>query len=241
MSKKKKRILAIAIAAAVLIGAGVIVRFAAGAADQGTGRTGIAVSDEKDNKAKDTSKPKDTKSDTKTDDKGGSTATPVSGDENKGTADPDKISGETSSAGTSGEAASGSSPESPAPFSGSGAGSYVPAHTHSYGAWYVDQGSGYKTRYCSCGEAETTRATWVVDQAAWVETITQPVYVPTWWVKFTDGHIKTFYSESEWNYYLDNSDDINIASWGNGQDVPDPSGATEVLDMINHPEVGHYE
>lgn len=81
---------------------------------------------------------------------------------------------------------------------------------------------------------------WVVDTPAWNEEVRQPVYVNTWWIKFVDGTTKTYYNKNEWNNVLDNATG-NISSWGNGERVPDPSGATEVVGYINHPEVGHWE
>lgn len=33
----------------------------------------------------------------------------------------------------------------------------------------------------------------------------------------------------------------DVASWGNGEYMPDPSGATEVYDTVYHEEVGHWE
>ena len=78
---------------------------------------------------------------------------------------------------------------------------------------------------------------WVVDTPAWNEEVRQPVYVNTWWCRLEDGTILTFYSEQEaYNYYMN-----NFCSWGTGERVPDPSGATEVVGYINHPEVGHWE
>ena len=81
---------------------------------------------------------------------------------------------------------------------------------------------------------------WVVDTPAWNEEVRQPVYVNTWWIKFIDGTIRTYYNKSEWNNTLDNATG-NISSWGNGERVPDPSGATEVVGYIPHAEVGHWE
>lgn len=78
---------------------------------------------------------------------------------------------------------------------------------------------------------------WVVDQAAWDEEVRQPVYVNTWWCRLEDGTMLTFYSEQEvYSYYMN-----NFCSWGTGDRVPDPSGATEVVGYIHHPEVGHWE
>ena len=83
---------------------------------------------------------------------------------------------------------------------------------------------------------------WVVDTPAWNEEVRQPVYVNTWWIKLIDGTIKTYYNKNEWinahNYYDDNG---IPHSWGNGERVPDPSGATEVVGYIPHAEVGHWE
>ena len=81
---------------------------------------------------------------------------------------------------------------------------------------------------------------WVVDTPAWNEEVRQPIYVNTWWIKFVDGTTKTYYNKNEWNNVLDNATG-NISSWGNGERVQDPSGATEVVGYINHPEVGHWE
>lgn len=81
---------------------------------------------------------------------------------------------------------------------------------------------------------------WVVDHKAWDEPVTQPVYVNTWWIKFTDGSTKIYYDKGEWNNTLDNATG-NIASWGNGEQVADPSGATEIVGYIHHDEVGHWE
>ena len=81
-----------------------------------------------------------------------------------------------------------------------------------------------------------------MDTPAWNEEVRQPVYVNTWWIKFVDGTTKTYYNKNEWinaqNYYDDNGIPY---SYGNGERVPDPSGATEVVGYINHPEVGHWE
>jgi FtsZ-interacting cell division protein ZipA len=90
----------------------------------------------------------------------------------------------------------------------------------------------------SSGSAPAPQAKrWVVDTPAWNEEVRQPVYVNTWWCRLEDGTILTFYSEQEaYNYYMN-----NFCSWGTGERVPDPSGATEVIGYINHPEVGHWE
>lgn len=124
------------------------------------------------------------------------------------------------------------------------ASSSTSSHTHSYGAWVIDP-HGKKARSCSCGDVEITSATWVVDQPAWTEEVREPVYVNTWWIKFTDGYIGTYYSEEEQIEVLDNGDGVHqyyeAASWGNGEMVPDPSGATRVVYTIEHPEVGHWE
>ena len=79
-----------------------------------------------------------------------------------------------------------------------------------------------------------------MDTPAWNEEVRQPVYVNTWWIKFIDGTIRTYYNKSEWNNTLDNATG-NISSWGHGERVPDPSGATEVVGYIHHAEVGHWE
>lgn len=83
---------------------------------------------------------------------------------------------------------------------------------------------------------------WVVDQAAWDETVQEPVYDyrPTWWIRLSDGITKTYYSKSEWisaqNYYDDNA---ILYSYGNGQDEQYISGYT--TRVIHHDEVGHWE
>ena len=83
---------------------------------------------------------------------------------------------------------------------------------------------------------------WVVDTPAWNEEVRQPVYVNTWWIKFIDGTTKTYYNKNEWINAQNYNDDNGIPySYGNGERVPDPSGATEVVGYINHPEVGHWE
>lgn len=83
---------------------------------------------------------------------------------------------------------------------------------------------------------------WVVDTPAWNEEVRQPVYVNTWWIKFVDGTTKTYYNKNEWINAQNYNDDNGIPySYGNGERVPDPSGATEVVGYINHPEVGHWE
>ena len=81
---------------------------------------------------------------------------------------------------------------------------------------------------------------WVVDTSAWNEEVRQPVYVSTWWVKFVDGTTKIYYNEAEaYSLYRDRPDIVD--SWGTGERVPDPSGATEVVGYIPHAEVGHWE
>lgn len=83
---------------------------------------------------------------------------------------------------------------------------------------------------------------WVIDKPAWDEEVRQPVYVNTWWIKLIDGTIKTYYNKNEWINAHNNYDDNGIPhSWGNGERVPDPSGATEVVGYIHHDEVGHWE
>lgn len=83
---------------------------------------------------------------------------------------------------------------------------------------------------------------WVVDQAAWDETVQEPVYAyrPTWWIRLSDGTTKIYYSKSEWisaqNYYDDNA---ILYSYGNGQDEQYISGYT--TRVIHHDEVGHWE
>lgn len=79
---------------------------------------------------------------------------------------------------------------------------------------------------------------WVVDQAAWDETVQEPVYAyrPTWWAIMNDGSTKIFYSESE-VYQL--ALDGYIGSYGNGQDEQYISGYT--TKVIHHDEVGHWE
>lgn len=81
---------------------------------------------------------------------------------------------------------------------------------------------------------------WVVDTPAWNEEVRQPVYVNTWWIKFVDGTTKIYYNEAEaYSLYRDRPDIVD--SWGTGERVPDPSGATEVVGYIPHAEVGHWE
>lgn len=81
---------------------------------------------------------------------------------------------------------------------------------------------------------------WVVDTPAWNEEVRQPVYVSTWWVKFVDGMTKIYYNEAEaYSLYRDRPDIVD--SWGTGERVADPSGATEVVGYIPHAEVGHWE
>lgn len=81
---------------------------------------------------------------------------------------------------------------------------------------------------------------WVVDTPAWNEEVRQPVYVNTWWVKFVDGTTKIYYNEAEaYSLYRDRPDIVD--SWGTGERVPSPSGATEVVGYIPHAEVGHWE
>lgn len=81
---------------------------------------------------------------------------------------------------------------------------------------------------------------WVVDTPAWNEEVRQPVYVSTWWVKFVDGTTKIYYNKAEaYSLYRDRPDIVD--SWGTGERVPDPSGATEVVGYIPHAEVGHWE
>ena len=81
---------------------------------------------------------------------------------------------------------------------------------------------------------------WVVDTPAWNEEVRQPAYVNTWWVKFVDGTTKIYYNEAEaYSLYRDRPDIVD--SWGTGERVPDPSGATEVVGYIPHAEVGHWE
>ncbi|MDD7511526.1 MAG: hypothetical protein PUK21_03980 [Peptostreptococcaceae bacterium] len=99
--------------------------------------------------------------------------------------------------------------------------------------------AGGSTQNSSAPGEANKKKVWVVDKQAWVEEIRQPVYVPTWWIKFTDGSMKTYYDEDGW--YNDCKHTPNVASWGNGEDVPDPSGATQVVGTVNHPEEGHWE
>lgn len=81
---------------------------------------------------------------------------------------------------------------------------------------------------------------WVVDTPAWNEEVRQPVYLSTWWVKFVDGTTKIYYNEAEaYSLYRDRPDIVD--SWGTGERVADPSGATEVVGYIPHAEVGHWE
>ena len=79
-----------------------------------------------------------------------------------------------------------------------------------------------------------------MDTPAWNEEVRQPVYVSTWWVKFVDGTTKIYYNEAEaYSLYRDRPDIVD--SWGTGERVADPSGATEVVGYIPHAEVGHWE
>lgn len=80
---------------------------------------------------------------------------------------------------------------------------------------------------------------WVVDQAAWDETVQEPLYAyrPTWWVHYENGTNRTFYSENE--AVAEATNNINAASWGNGQDEQYISGYT--TKVIHHDEVGHWE
>ena len=81
---------------------------------------------------------------------------------------------------------------------------------------------------------------WVVDTPAWNEEVRHPVYVNTWWVKFVDGTTKIYYNKAEaYSLYRDRPDIVD--SWGTGERVPDPSGATEVVGYIPHAEVGNWE
>lgn len=91
---------------------------------------------------------------------------------------------------------------------------------------------------------------WVVDRAAWTETINHPAtyktvtkYRPTWWT-YGNGTKKVHYSEVEaYNLYVNDTTGEH-ASWGNGEDeaytetVLDRDAWTET---INHPEEGHWE
>ena len=79
-----------------------------------------------------------------------------------------------------------------------------------------------------------------MDTPAWNEEVRQPVHVSTWWVKFVDGTTKIYYNEAEaYSLYRDRPDIVD--SWGTGERVADPSGATEVVGYIPHAEVGHWE
>ena len=154
---------------------------------------------------------------------------------------PDKeAAGSTSTSGEGNSGSSGGAKSTTSPAA-TPASSGTSSHTHSYGAWVNNQ-NGTKTRSCSCGDVETTSATWVVDQPAWTETVsgtrTETRYRPTWWIKGYNGNIRIYYDKAKWNYDCDNGEDVG--SWGNGEDE---AYTVEVpyTDTIEHPEVGHWE
>lgn len=80
---------------------------------------------------------------------------------------------------------------------------------------------------------------WVVDQAAWDETVEVPVYktVTEYWIRLTNGTILTYES---WNECENAMDKYGSEVAANG------SGSKQVLSgynktMIHHEEVGHWE
>ena len=133
-------------------------------------------------------------------------------------------SGSSSSASSGGSTSSsgGSSSGSTGSSSGSNTPAPKPAHTHSYGGWNVDQSSGTKSRYCSCGASETVAATKVIDQAYQpgyykTEYREEPNWVPTWYVNRGNGNVQICYSEEEaYNLYMN---DDTVIQWGTGEDV----------------------
>lgn len=80
---------------------------------------------------------------------------------------------------------------------------------------------------------------WVVDQAAWDETVEVPVYktVTEYWIRLTNGTILTYES---WNECENAMDKYGSEVASNG------SGSKQVLSgynktIIHHEEVGHWE
>ena len=80
---------------------------------------------------------------------------------------------------------------------------------------------------------------WVVDQAAWDETVEVPVYktVTEYWIRLTNGTILTYES---WNECENAMDKYGSEVAANG------SGSKQVLsgynkNIIHHEEVGHWE
>lgn len=80
---------------------------------------------------------------------------------------------------------------------------------------------------------------WVVDKAAWDETVEVPVYktVTEYWIRLTNGTILTYES---WNECENAMDKYGSEVAANG------SGSKQVLSgynktMIHHEEVGHWE
>lgn len=80
---------------------------------------------------------------------------------------------------------------------------------------------------------------WVVDQAAWDETVEVPVYktVTEYWIRLTNGTILTYES---WNECENAMDKYGSEVAANG------SGSKQVLSgynktIIHHEEVGHWE
>ena len=151
----------------------------------------------------------------------GSGSTGSSSGSQSSSSSPESVSGGSGSSGGSTSSSGGSSSGSSGSSSGSNTPAPKPAHTHSYGGWNVDQSSGTKSRYCSCGASETVAATKVIDQAYQpgyykTEYREEPNWVPTWWVKDWDGNVYTYYDgDQAFHAYIDNE----WASWGTGEDV----------------------
>ncbi len=151
------------------------------------------------------------------------------------------VSGGSGSSGGSTSSSGGSSSGSTGSSSGSGSSATPapkPAHTHSYGGWNVDQSSGTKSRYCSCGASETVAATKVIDQAYQpgyykTEYREEPNWVETWYVKDWDGNLHIYYSEEE-AYNVAMSSDW-AAGWGTGED--EQQGTISVPYEVWVPEV----
>lgn len=91
----------------------------------------------------------------------------------------------------------------------------------------------------SSGTAPAPKPRWVVDQAAWDETVEVPVYktVTEYWIRLTNGTILTYES---WNECENAMDKYGSEVAANG------SGSKQVLSgynktIIHHEEVGHWE
>lgn len=101
----------------------------------------------------------------------------------------------------------------------------------------MDQGSGTKTRYCSCGASDTVAATKVIDQAYQpgyykTEYREEPNWVETWYWVDDNGVVHTVYSEEEaYSIYLSGK----AASWGTGED--EQQGTISVPYEVWVPEV----